>query len=169
MHLHLQRRHALIAALAALAAPAAFAQAGDEAALRETIARFQQAWNARDIAAWEQLVTDDVLLQETYYHTAESRQINNRERSRPQFENNFKSFDLDWTVQRIKLLPEGRAIAVMTLRQHALPRGADGRYAASFTTDPAITRWRLEGGRWRLAHLVTHQAYAREIVSKEGL
>jgi len=169
MHPHIQRRHALIAALMAVAAPATFAQSSDEAALREAIARFQKAWNARDMAAWEELVTDDVRLQETYYHTDEARQINNRERSRPQFENNFKSFDLDWTVQRIKMQPEGRATAVMTMRQHALPRGADGRYAASFTTDPAITRWRLEGGRWRLAHLVTHKAYAREIVAKEGL
>ena len=165
----LQRRSAIIAVLMAVAAPAAFSETGGEAALREAIAGFQRAWNARDMAAWEALVTDDVRLQETYYHTDESRQINNRERSRPQFENNFKSFDLDWSVQRIKMLPEGRATVVMTMRHHALPRGADGRYAASFTTDPAITRWRLEGGRWRMAHFVTHQAYAREIVAKEGL
>jgi ketosteroid isomerase-like protein len=169
MHQPIQRRQAVLALLMAVAAPAAYAQSADETALREAIARFQQAWNGRDIAAWETLVTDDVRLQETYYHTDESRQINNRERSRPQFENNFKSFDLDWTVQRIKMLPDGRATVVMTMRHHALPRTADGRYAASFTTDPAITRWRQEGGRWRLSHFVTHKAYAREIVDKEGL
>lgn len=169
MFQQIQRRRAVIVALMIVAAPALLAQSSDETALRDAIARFQAAWNARDIAAWEQLVTDDVLLQDTYAHTDESRQINTRDRARPQFETNFNSFDLDWSVQRIKILPGGRATAVMTMRQHALPRAADGRYAASFVTDPAITRWRLEGGRWRLAHLVTHKPYAREIVAKEGL
>lgn len=143
--------------------------ATDEAALRDAIERFRQAWNARDMTAWEQLVADDMHLQETYYHTAESYKINTRERSRPQFENNFKSFDLEWSVQRIKLLPDGRATVAMKMVQHALPRGADGRYAGSFVTDPAITRWRVEGGQWRLHHFVTFQPQAREIVSKEGL
>jgi hypothetical protein len=41
--------------------------------------------------------------------------------------------------------------------------------AASFTTDPAITRWRLESGRWKLTHFITHLAYAKEIVAEEGL
>lgn len=167
---HPSRRQLLVALGPLLALPrVAAAQTADEAALRDAIARFQQAWNARDMAAWERLVTDDVHLQETYAYTSESRQINNRERSRPQFENNFRSFDLDWAVKRIKLEPGGRATVAMTLRQHALPRGADGRYAGSFVTDPAITRWRLEGGRWRLAHFVTHGHQAREIVRSEGL
>ena len=169
MHPPIGRRQILVAALLGAAAPLAFAQSNDETALREAIGRFQKAWNARDMAAWDQLVTDDVLLQQTYTHTDESKQINNRERSRPQFESNFKMFDLDWTVQRIKLSPDGRATVVMTMRQHALPRGADGRYAASFTTDPAVTRWRLEGGRWRMSQFVTHAGSARDVISKEGL
>ena len=78
MHQTIQRRHAIIALLLAVATPPALSEAGDETALREAIARFQKAWNARDMAAWEALVTDDVRLQETYYHTDESRQINNR-------------------------------------------------------------------------------------------
>lgn len=159
------RRLAL--AVLALAAWPAWA-APDEAALREAMARYAQAWNQRDVAAWTDLTTADLHYQETYLHTDEARQMTTRDRSRRAFDFAVSAFDFQWEPLRIHFRPDGSATAVMRVVQLALPRTGD-KYAAVFETNPAIARWRVEGGRWKLYHYVTYAPYAREIVSTEGL
>jgi hypothetical protein len=159
-------RRVVLAALALSALPAWAAP--DEAALREAMARYAQAWNQRDVAAWNGLTSADLHYQESYLHTDESRQMTTRERSRRAFESAITGFDFEWEPLRIHFRPDGSATAVMRVRQFALPRSGD-KYAAVFETNPAIARWRVDDGRWRLYHYVTYAPYAREIVRAEGL
>ena len=162
----LSRRTTLLAALALCSLPAAAAP--DEAALREAMARYAQAWNQRDVAAWTSLTTADLHYNESYLHTDEARQMTTRDRSRRAFESGMAAFDFKWEPLRIHIKPDGSATAVMRVVQLALPR-TGGKYAAEFETNPAIARWRVEDGRWKLFHYVTYAPYAKEIVSTEGL
>jgi ketosteroid isomerase-like protein len=145
-----------------------WASAPDEAALRKAMARYAQAWNRRDVAAWNNLVTADLHYNESYLHTDEARQMTTRDRSRRAFESAITGFDFEWQPLRIHFKPDGSATAVMRVVLLALPK-TNGKYAATFETNPAIARWRVEDGRWKLYHYVTFAPYAREIVSSEGL
>ena len=161
--------HFLLYALAALALLIGLpARATDEAALREAMARYEQAWNQRDVGAWKNLVTADLLYQETYLHTDEARQMNTRERSLRAFQSGIDAFDFKWEPLRIRFKPDGSATAVMRVVQLALPRTGD-KYAATFETNPAIARWRVEDGRWKLYHYVTYKPLAAGIAQAEGL
>lgn len=160
------KRRFVLAILALAALPAGAAP--DEAALRDAMARYAQAWNQRDVAAWTGLTTADLHYQESYLHTDEARQMTTRERSRRAFESAITGFDFEWEPLRIHFRPDGSATAVMRVRQLALPRSGD-KYAAVFETNPAIARWRVDEGRWKLYHYVTYAPYAREIVKTEGL
>ena len=165
----LGRRTVLAAlSLAAVTALLDAHAAPDEAALREAITRYERIWNARDVAAWREAVTADLHYQETYLHTDEARQMTTRERSLRAFQSGIDSFDFSWQPLRIHIKPDGTATVVMRVVQNALPR-TNGRYAATFETNPAIARWRVEGGRWKLYHYVTFAAQAREIVASERL
>lgn len=144
------------------------AAAPDEAALRDAMARYERAWNTRDVAAWKKLVTDDLHYHETYLHTDPARQMTTRESSLRAFRSGIEAFDFKWEPLRIHFRPDGSATAVMRVVQLALPK-TNGKYAGRFETNPSIARWRVEGGRWRLYQYVTYTPYAREIVSKEGL
>lgn len=155
--------------LAALAfGPQVTAAAPDEAALREAIARYERIWNQRDVAAWKDAVTADLHYQETYLHTDEARQMTTRERSLRAYQSGIDAFDLKWEPLRIHIKPDGSATVVMRVVQLALPR-TNGKYAATFETNPAIARWRVEDGRWKLYHYVTYKPLAREIVASERL
>lgn len=151
-----------------LAALPGYAAAPDEAALREAIARYERTWNQRDVAAWKEQVTADLHYQETYLHTDPDRQMTTRERSLRAYQQGIDAFDFKWEPLRIHLKPDGTATVVMRVRQFALPRTGD-KYAATFETNPAIARWRVDDGRWKLYHYVTFAAMAREIVASEGL
>ena len=157
-----------VAVWAACTALPGLAAAPDEAALREAMARYARAWNERDVAAWNELTTADLHYNETYLHTDEARQMTTRDRSRRAFESAITGFDFEWQPLRIHFRPDGSATAVMRVVQLALPK-KQGKYAARFETNPAIARWRVEDGRWRLYHYVTYAPYAKEIVSNEGL
>ena len=152
----------LLAALPVHAAPLG------EAALREAIARYERTWNQRDVAAWKEQVTADLHYQETYLHTDPDRQMTTRERSMRAYQYGIDAFDFKWEPLRIHMKPDGSATVVMRVVKLALPRTGD-RYAATFETNPAIARWRVEDGRWKLYHYVTFDAMAREIVASEGL
>jgi hypothetical protein len=159
-------RRLILAALALCSLPAA--PATDEAALRDAMVHYERAWNQRDVAAWKDLVTTDLLYQETYLHTDEARQMNTRERSLRAFQSGIDAFDFKWEPLRIYMKPDGSATAVMRVVQLALPR-SNGKYAATFETNPAIARWRVVDGRWQLYHYVTYKGLAQEIVRAEGL
>lgn len=156
------RRNLLVlASLAGLGAPAALAATG-EAALREAIARYERIWNERDVAAWKDAVAADVHFEETFTAAlAESRKINSRERAQPVFESSARDFRFKWEPLRIVMKTDGSATTVMRIVQTA--------NNASFETNPAIARWRIEDGRWKLYHYVTHKPHAREIVRAEAL
>ena len=162
---HLSRRH-FLPTLALCPFPAM--SAPDEAALREAIARYERIWNQRDVAAWKNIVTADLHYQETYLHTDEARQMTTRERSLRAYQSGIDAFDFKWEPLRIRMKPDGRATVVMRVVQLALPRTGN-KYAATFETNPAIARWRVEDGQWKLYHYVTYKEMAREIVSSEGL
>ncbi len=159
-------RRLLLAALAF--GPLVAGAAPDEAALREAIARYERIWNERDVAAWKDAVTADLHYQETYLHTDPERQMTTRERSLRAFESAITGFDFKWEPLRIHMKPDGSATVVMRVVQLALPR-TGGKYAATFETNPAIARWRVDEGRWKLYHYVTYAPYAREIVNTEKL
>lgn len=162
------RRTILVAAAGAALAVRSVAAGRDEAALREAMAAYERAWNQRDVSAWKNLVTDDLHYQETYLHTDPDRQMTTRERSLRAFEGAITGFDFAWEPLRIRFKPDGTVTAVMRVVQRALPK-TGGKYAATFETNPAIARWRVDNGRWRLYHYVTYAPYAQEIVRTEGL
>jgi SnoaL-like domain len=139
-----------------------------DAALREAMARYERAWNDRDVAAWTVLTTADLHYHETYLHTDPERQMITRERSRRAFESAIAGFDFKWQPLRIHYKPGGSATAVMHVVQYALPRTGD-KYAAVYETNPAIARWRIDEGRWKLYEYVTYKPMAAEIVRAEGL
>ena len=158
----LSRRLVPCLILAALVFGPPTAAADDEAALREAIARYERAWNQRDVAAWKDLVTADLLYEETFTASLlESRKINTREKAQPVFEMSARDFSFEWVPLRILSKPDGSATAVMRIVQTA--------GTSTFETNPAIARWRVEEGRWKLYHYVTHKPHAREIVRAEGL
>lgn len=159
-------RRTLLAGLALCSLPAAAAT--DEAALRQAMRAYERAWNRRDIAAWKDLVTADLHYQESYLHTDPDRQMTTRERSLRAIESGVKAFDFKWEPLRVHKKPDGSVTAVMRVVQLALPR-INGKYTATFETNPAIARWRVEDGRWKLYHYVTYAPYAKEIVNSEGL
>ena len=158
----MKRRTVLMIAAPAFGLPALVQAAPDEAALREAIVRYQRAWTQRDVAAWKELVTADLLYEETFTAAlAESRKINSRERAQPIFEASARDFLFQWEPMRIRIKPDGSATAVMRVVQTA--------NNSNFETNPAIARWRVEDGRWKLYHYVTHKPHAAEIVRAEGL
>ena len=158
----MKRRTALFVATLLAGVPALAQAAPDEAALREAIAAYERAWKQRDVAAWKGLVTADLLYEETFTTAlAESRRINSRERAQPVFETSARDFSFKWEPLRIVMKPDGSATAVMRIVQTA--------NNVTFETNPAIARWRVEDGRWKLYHYVTHKPHAREIVSTEDL
>ena len=157
----LSRRTLLALSWTVLAIPAQSAEPG-EAALREAVAAYERAWNQRDVAAWRALVAADLLYEETFTAAlADSRKINSRDRAQPVFETSARDFSFKWEPLRIHAKADGSATVVMRVVQTA--------GGTAFETNPAITRWRVEDGRWKLYHYVTHKPQAREIVRAEGL
>ncbi len=130
----------------AVASTVTFAAALDEAALRQAMARYAQAWNQRDVAAWNNLVTADLHYNESFLHTDEARQMTTRDRARRAFESAMTGFDFEWQPLRIHFKPDGSATAVMRVVQRALPK-TNGKYAATFETNPAIARSMAGRGR----------------------
>ena len=107
-------------------------------------------------------MTADLLYDETFTAAlAEGRKLNSRERAQPVFEMSARDFSFKWEPLRVHAKPDGSVTAVMRVVQTA--------GGTAFETNPAIARWRVEDGRWKLYHYVTHKPYAREIVRAEGL
>ena len=167
--MHTRRAVNLLVAVALLLVPAgALAQAKaapTEASLREAIAHYVATWNRHDVQAWSALLTDDI-----WYTEAED--YYQRMKGRPAVINFFgdivKSSDLKWDITRVKVLPDGTATVVMRHFALILPKKGD-KYASTFESTPSLSRWRIEGERWRMYYFTSHKGRALAEMKKDGV
>ncbi len=136
-----------------------------EASLREAIAHYVATWNRHNVQAWSALLTDDV-----WYTEAED--FYQRMKGRPAviafFGDMVKTSDLKWDVTRVKMMPNGSATVVMRHYALILPKQGD-KYASSFESTPSISRWRIEGDRWRLFYFASQKGMALAEMKKDGV
>jgi ketosteroid isomerase-like protein len=157
--------HLLLAALAwALLSAPAPAHA-DEAAVRQASEALVAAWNRHDPQAWSAFVAEDVW----YAETDDS--IYKRFRGRAKILGDLKfsieGSDLRWDVVRTLTRPDGVVAVVLVQHMSMLPK-TDGQYAAVFSSDPSLARWRRDGdGRWRLVFFTSHEGWARAEIRKD--
>ena len=155
----------LVAALAALFAAAASVThaSGNEAALRETIAQYEKAWNRHDVNAWASFLTEDVAYTDVYAWGDTG-----RDAAVEKYSYNVMNQDLKLEIVRMKLHPGDSATVVMRTEFGVLPI-KDGSYKAVFKDYPAISRWRVENGQWRMYFFTSFSVRGADIVKKEGL
>lgn len=156
-------------ALALLPLPAAVLAQGKaaptEASLREAIAHYVATWNRHDVQAWSALFTEDIWYTEAddYYQ---------RMKGRPAVINFFgdmvKTSDLKWDITRVKMMPNGTATVVMRHFALILPKKGD-KYASTFESTPSVSRWRIEGDRWRMFYFTSLKGAALAEMKKDGV
>lgn len=136
-----------------------------EASLRDAITAYVATWNRHDVQAWSSLLTDDIWYTEAddYYQ---------RMKGRPAvisfFGDVVKTTDLKWEVSRLKLMPDGTATVVLRHFALILPKTGD-KYSASFESTPSVSRWRIEGERWKMFYFTSHKGSALVAMKKDGL
>lgn len=161
------RRAVLVAALAVLASNSLASDEAkrDEASLREAIRRYVEAWNRHDVKAWSNFLTDDIWYTEAddYYQRMKGRQA-----VLTFFGDLVKTTDLKWDIKRIKMMPDGSATVQLVHHALILPKKG-GSYASAFESDPSVSRWRIEGDRWRMFYFTSNKGNARVVLSKDGL
>ncbi|MDM0070676.1 nuclear transport factor 2 family protein [Variovorax sp. J31P207] len=139
--------------------------AGTEGDLRNAIVQFEKAWNQHDVDAWLALMTEDVWFTQTldYYE-----RMKGKKAVKTTFEYDVKNTDLKWDVQRVRMMPDGTASVV--LRQVGLiPPKTDGKYKREDVSEPSFSRWRLEGGKWKLFFFTSNKGWALDEMKKDGL
>ena len=139
------------------------AQTGvDEAGVRKAIAEYESVRNRHDVQAWAERLTSDI---EFIWPGGRDR---GREAVSASQEQYINGWDQKIELRRLRMEPNGTATAVTRVLTLKLPL-RDGQYQATMTRDVVVTRWRLEGGEWRLFYFnnVAHEAQA--IVKAEGL
>jgi len=167
--LRMNTRRALLATSVALlvvhAAQAADMAKPDEASLREAIASYVATWNRHDIQAWSAFLTDDI-----WYTEADDfyQRMRGREAVLTFFGDLVKTTDLQWDVKRIKMMPDGSATVVLVHHALILPKTGN-KYSTSFVSDPSVSRWRIEGDRWRMFYFTSHKGTARVVMGKDGV
>ena len=137
---------------------------GSEAALRETIAQYEQAWNRHDVKAWASFLTADVAYTDVYA----LRRVAGRDAAIARYGYTVEPQDLKWVVVRGKMLAGDTATVVMRTEFGVLPF-VNGKYKTVFKDFPAISRWRVEGGQWRMSFFTSFSVRGAEIVKSEGL
>jgi ketosteroid isomerase-like protein len=127
-----------------------------KASLKEAIAHYVATLNRHDVKAWSALLTDDIWYTEAddYY-----RRIKGRPAVISFFGDLVKTSDLRWDVTRLKLMPNGTATVVLRHFALILPKKGD-KYASSFESTPSLSRWRIEGERWRMFYFTSHKGTA---------
>ena len=136
-----------------------------EASLRSAMLRYVAVWNSHDVAAWSALLTDDVWYTEApdYYQ---------RSKGKPNVlafhGDSVKTSDILWDIKRIKIQADNTATVVLVHTANILPKTGE-KYATSFISDPAVSRWRLEGGQWKLHYFTSHKGMALDVMSKDGM
>ena len=162
------RRH-LIAYVLVLAPLVSFSAQGQvsatESSLRDTIAQYVATWNRHDVQSWAGFLTDDIWYTEAidYYKRFQGRQA-----VITSFQDTVKETDLVWDVKRLRLMPDGTATVVVRHVAQILPK-TDGKYKSSFESDPSVSKWRLEGGKWRMFFFTSHKGTALAEMKKDGV
>lgn len=136
-----------------------------EASLREAIAHYVATWNRHDVQAWSSLLTDDVWYTEAddFYQRMKGRSavINF-------YGDMVKTSDLKWDVTRVKMMPNGTATVVLRHFALILPKTGD-KYASSFESTPSVSRWRIEGDRWRMFFFTSYKGAALAEMKKDAI
>jgi uncharacterized protein (TIGR02246 family) len=149
----------------AMATPLLAQDKPTEASLREAIKRYVAAWNSHDVQAWSSFLTDDIWYTEAidYYQRMKGRQA-----VLAFFGDTVKTSDLVWDVQQVKMMPDGTATVVVRHVANILPKTGE-KYASSFESVPSVSRWRIEGDRWRLFYFTSHKGSALDVMQKDGI
>ena len=163
-------RRAVISAAAALFAahtnvyPQGKAQP-NEASLNEAIANYIATWNRHEVPAWSELLTDDIWYTEAddYYQ-----RMKGRKAVIAFFGDIVKTTDLKWEVKRVKMMPDGSATVVLSHFALILPKVGE-KYASTFESAPSVSRWRIEGGSWRMFYFTSHKGAALVAMQKDGV
>ena len=142
--------------------------APNEASLREAIAAYVETWNRHDVQAWATLLTDDIWYTETLAPYYDRERTKGRQAVVTFFGDIVKTSDLKWDITRLKMLPDGTATVVLRHFALILPKTGD-RYASSFESTPSISRWRIEGDRWRMFYFTSHKGTALDAMKKDGV
>ena len=162
------RRRRLLGAFVLLPLTALRTQAqgsASEASLRETISQYVAAWNRHDVQGWASFLSDDIWYTEAidFYKRFQGRQA-----VITSFQDAVKETDLLWEVKRLRILADGTATVVVRHVAQILPK-TDGKYKSTFDSDPSISRWRLEGGKWRMFFFTSHKGTALAEMKKDGV
>jgi len=144
---------------------AAQGDAPTEASLRDTTALYVAAWNRHDVSAWESLLTEDIWYTEAtdYYQ-----RMKGRAAVLAFYGDLVKTTDLKWEIQKIKLMPDGTATIVLKHHALILPKTGD-KYSSTFVSDPTVTRWRVEAGKWRMFFYTSHKGSALDAMKKDSV
>jgi uncharacterized protein (TIGR02246 family) len=153
-----------------VAAPLAFSNAwgqaaAGEASLRDTVSQYVAAWNRHDVQGWSSFLAEDVWYTEAVDHY---QRFKGRQAVITSFQDSVKESDLVWDVKRVRLMPDGTATVVVRHVAQILPK-TGGKYKASFESDPAVSRWRQEGGKWRMFYFTSHKGTALAEMKKDGV
>lgn len=137
----------------------------DEASLREAIAHYVATWNRHDMAAWSALLTDDI-----WYTEADDfyQRMKGRAAVIAFYGDLVRTTDLKWDLTRVKTMPDGTASVLLRHFALILPK-TGSRYASTFESTPSLSRWRIEGGRWRMFYFTSHKGTALAEMKKDGL
>ena len=137
----------------------------NEASLRDAIANYVKVWNRHDVKAWSNMLTEDIWYTETtdfYERTKGKKPV------LATFADNVKKTDLGWEIVRLRMMPNNTATVV--LRHVSLvPPKKDGKYKMTLESDPSLSRWRHEGGQWKMYYFTTHKGTALDAMKKDGV
>jgi len=162
------RRTAIVYSLVSMPLIALNAQGqilASESALRETISQYVATWNRHDVQGWAGFLSDDIWYTEAvdFY-----KRFLGRQAVITSFQDTVKETDLVWDVKRLRLMPDGTATVVVRHVAQILPK-TDGKYKTTFESDPSLSRWRLEDGKWRMFFFTSHKGTALSEMKKDGV
>jgi uncharacterized protein (TIGR02246 family) len=140
-------------------------QNADEKALREVMHQYEKAWNSHDVKAWSAFLTDDIWFTEAWDSYGRQK---GRESAVNLFKSNFQASDLKQEIVQIRMQPDGTATVAMKEVVSHLPKTA-GKYKAVFESDPVISRWKKDGGTWRMFFYTSDKGWALDQLKKDGL
>jgi ketosteroid isomerase-like protein len=153
--------------LACAAAGTATAQPSkDEASLREALAEYERVWNLHDVKAWTAMLDPDIQYNESgpdFYGRDKG-----RDKTVGTFSYNVENSDMQWEARKIVFAADGTATVVHRHVAQFLPK-KDGKYATVFVSEPAVSRWRRQDGRWRMIVFTTHKGWSLDLMKKNGI
>lgn len=164
-----RRQCLLIAAMAPAVGlpPLASARSGPveaEAALRQTVSAFFEAWNRHDVAARAEFFAEDIEWVFVYSDLKKGRA------NVSTYGSTFvRDYDVSFEVAGLKLQDGGRRATLVLRGQYLELPVRDGKYVRIWNRYPLLMRWRVEGGAWRLYYANEHVPAATEIAKSEGL